>query len=203
MAEPNPQPEVVEAPAAQPAKGGGLMGPIVAAIIVVAGIAGVFNLMVVPALNPEPKKVPDELDSAHSDEGDSHGKSTGGEHAGDMKVPYELGDAILVNIRGKNNKVLSAKVGFLLKTTVEKDEEVKTVKEHLDKFKSMLVAETRGYFVGLAESDLNADEKVHRGRLKINLNMVFNKIRSYDGELGKHLKEDPVQEVYLPNFTHQ
>ena len=78
MAEPNPQPETAEAPAVQSAKGGGLMGPIVAAIIVVAGIAGVFNVMVVPALKPQPKTVPDELDAAHSDASDSHGESTAG-----------------------------------------------------------------------------------------------------------------------------
>ena len=51
MAEPNPQPAQEEAPP-QPVKvkGGGVMGPIVAAIIIVAGIAGIMKIMVLPVL---------------------------------------------------------------------------------------------------------------------------------------------------------
>ena len=55
MAEPNPQPEAEVTASAPPPKGGGIMGPIIAAIIVVAGIAAIFNLMVEPALNPKEK----------------------------------------------------------------------------------------------------------------------------------------------------
>ena len=51
MAETNPQPVQEAAPQAAPTKGGGsLMGPIVAAIILVAGIAGIFKFMVKGAL---------------------------------------------------------------------------------------------------------------------------------------------------------
>ena len=51
MAETNPQPVQEAAPQAAPNKGGGsLMGPIVAAIILVAGIAGIFEFMVKGAL---------------------------------------------------------------------------------------------------------------------------------------------------------
>ena len=51
MAETNPQPVQEAAPQAAPTKGGGsLMGPIVAAIILVAGIAGIFEFMVKGAL---------------------------------------------------------------------------------------------------------------------------------------------------------
>ena len=51
MAETNPQPVQEAAPQAAPTKGGGsLMGPIVAAIILVAGIAGIFEFMVKEAL---------------------------------------------------------------------------------------------------------------------------------------------------------
>ena len=51
MAEPNPQPVQEAAPQAAPTKGGGgLMGPIVGAIILVAGIAGIFEFMVKGAL---------------------------------------------------------------------------------------------------------------------------------------------------------
>ena len=99
--------------------------------------------------------------------------------------------------------MLSAKVGFLLKTTAHDDTGVQLMEEHLGKFKSMLVAEARGYLVELDENDLNVPEKVHRERLKTKLNIVFMKVRSYDHELTKLLKEDPVQEVFLPNFTHQ
>ena len=51
MAEPNSQPVQEAAPQAAPTKGGGgLMGPIVAAIILVVGIAGIFEFMVKGAL---------------------------------------------------------------------------------------------------------------------------------------------------------
>ena len=51
MAETSPQPVQEAAPQAAPTKGGGsLMGPIVAAIILVAGIAGIFEFMVKGAL---------------------------------------------------------------------------------------------------------------------------------------------------------
>ena len=206
MAEPNPQPEAEVAASAPPPKGGGIMGPIIAAIIVVAGIAGIFNFMVVPALDPA-KEVSTELgDDAHNKEDGGHGEPS---HHGDgesVKVPFELGEAILVNIKGDNNKVLSAKVGFLLRTKItgsHAEDEVKLMETHLTKFKSMLVAETRGYFVNLTETDLEAPEDVHRQQLKIKLKSVFQKVRGYDHELIKLLKEDPVEEVFLPYFTHQ
>ena len=50
MVEPNPQPVQEAAPAAPTKGGGGLMGPIVAAIILVVGIAGIFEFMVKGAL---------------------------------------------------------------------------------------------------------------------------------------------------------
>tara|TARA_B100000029_G_scaffold511238_1_gene604732 strand:+ start:117 stop:737 length:621 start_codon:yes stop_codon:yes gene_type:complete len=206
MAEPNPQPEAEAAPAAPPSKGGSIMGPIVAAIIIVAGIAGVFNFMVVPALKPPETKTPTDLtEDAHKADTGEHGDSHhGGAEA--AKVPFELGESILVNIKGENNKVLSAKVGFLLRTTIEGEkveDDVKLLETHLGKFKSMLVAATRGYFVELNENDLEVPEDVHRQQLKIKLKSTFFKIRSYDSELIRLLTKDPVEEVYLPYFTHQ
>ena len=64
MAETNPQPVQEAAPQAAPTKGGGsLMGPIVAAIILVAGIAGIFEFMVKGALKTNGAKTsfPDAL----------------------------------------------------------------------------------------------------------------------------------------------
>ena len=64
MAEPNPQPVQEAAPQTAPAKGGGgVMGPIVAAIIIVAGIAGIFEFMVKGALETTGEKTsfPDAL----------------------------------------------------------------------------------------------------------------------------------------------
>ena len=207
MAEPNPQPEAEAAPAAPSSKGGTIMGPIVAAIIIVAGIAGVFNFMVVPALEPRESKTPTDLTKdAHKADAGKHGDSHQGGAEAANKVPFELGESILVNIKGENNKVLSAKVGFLLKTTIKGEhveDDVKLLETHLNKFKSMLVAATRGYFVELNENDLEAPEDVHRQQLKIKLKSTFFKIRSYDHKLLELLTEDPVEEVYLPYFTHQ
>ena len=204
MAEPNPQPEAeVTASAPPPKRGGGIMGPIIAAIIIVAGIAGIFSYMVVPALNPEEKEVPTGLSGdGHHEEESSHGVDQGGSSK-NMKVPFELPESILVNIKGENNKVLSAKVGFLLKTTVRDDTKLKLMQDHLGKFNSMLVAAARSYFVDLDEDDLKVTEKVHRDLLKSKLNIVFMKVRSYDPELEKLLEGDPVEEVFLPYFTHQ
>ena len=64
MAETKPQPVQEAAPQAAPTKGGGsLMGPIVAAIILVVGIAGIFEFMVKGALEPTGAKTsfPDAL----------------------------------------------------------------------------------------------------------------------------------------------
>ena len=64
MAETNPQPVQETAPQAAPSKGGGsLMGLIVAAIILVVGIAGIFEFMVKGALEPTGAKTsfPDAL----------------------------------------------------------------------------------------------------------------------------------------------
>lgn len=203
MAEPNPQPEAEVTASAPPPKGGGIMGPIIAAIIIVAGIAGIFSYMVVPALNPEEKEVSTELSGeGHHEEESSHGTDQGGSSK-NMKVPFELPESILVNIKGENNKVLSAKVGFLLKTTVNDDTELKLMQDQLGKFNSMLVAAARSYFVDLDEDDLDVAEKVHRDLLKSKLNIVFMKVRSYDLKLEKLLEGDPVEEVFLPYFTHQ
>ena len=203
MAEPNPQPEAEVTASAPPPKGGGIMGPIIAAIIIVAGIAGIFSYMVVPALNPEEKEVSTELSGeGHHEEESSHVTDQGGSSK-NMKVPFELPESILVNIKGENNKVLSAKVGFLLKTTVNDDTELKLMQDQLGKFNSMLVAAARSYFVDLDEDDLDVAEKVHRDLLKSKLNIVFMKVRSYDPKLEKLLEGDPVEEVFLPYFTHQ
>ena len=63
MAEPNPQPAQEEATPQQPVKvkGGGVMGPIVAAIIIVAGIAGIMKIMVLPVLEDKKTSVSPEL----------------------------------------------------------------------------------------------------------------------------------------------
>lgn len=203
MAKPNPQPEVEVTASAPPPKSGGIMGPIIAAIIIVAGIAGIFSYMVVPALNPEEKEVPTGLSGDGQDEEESSNGADQDGSSKNMKVPFELPESILVNIKGENKKVLSAKVGFLLKTTVDDPKQVKLMQDHLGKFNSMLVAAARSYFIGLDEDDLIAPEKVHQDQLKSKLNIVFMKVRSYDPELGKLLESDPVEVVYLPYFTHQ
>ena len=205
MAEPNPQPEAEATVSAPPQKGGGMMGPIIAAIIIVAGIAGVFKLLVVPALRPLPAETPGDLKDAHADKKEAHDDSHQSSAEG-TKVPFELGESILVNIKGENNKVLSAKVGFLLRTTIKgehPEEGTKKLVDNLDKFKSMLVAATRSYFVKLTEDDLESPEDVHKQQLKIKLKSTFLKVRSYNHELYNLLKDDPVEEVYLPYFTHQ
>ena len=64
MAETNPQPVQEAAPQAAPSKiGSGLMGPIVAAIILVVGIAGIFEFMVKGSLKTSSAKTsfPDAL----------------------------------------------------------------------------------------------------------------------------------------------
>ena len=209
MAEPNPQPEaeVVTAASAPPPKGGGIMGPIIAAIIIVAGIAGIFSYMVVPALNPEKKEVPTGLSGEGDKEGGSHGTDPSGDETM-MKIPYELPGSILVNIKGENNKVLSAKVGFLLKTKVHEEKKEKELQIILGKFNSLLTAAVRSYFVSLDEESLTNPEEMHKNQLKAKLNVVFAKLRSYGhgkekGKLVDLLMGDPVEEVYLPYFTHQ
>jgi hypothetical protein len=55
---------------------------------------------------------------------------------------------------------------------------------------------------------LTNPEEMHKNQLKAKLNVVFAKLRSYGhgkekGTLVDLLMGDPVEEVYLPYFTHQ
>ena len=136
---------------------------------------------------------------------------------------FWLSDALcsLLNLRPTTRIVLSfrgvvvvaSQQGLLLiadsnqlqppQDAVNDDTKLKLMQDHLGKFNSMLVAAARSYFVDLDEDDLNVTEKVHRDLLKSKLNIVFMKVRSYDPKLEDLLEGDPVEEVFLPYFTHQ
>jgi len=206
MAEPNPQPVQEASPQTAPAKGGGgVMGPIVAAIIIVAGIAGIFEFMVKGALETG-AKTPEGL-SAEQKPGGGGGDSSVTEGVDTSKTPYDLGEPILVNIKGENNMVLSAKVGFILKYTKSNKENVReNLLKKIDEFKPMLVDAARGYLNQISEADLD-NEEVHKMYLKRALNRKFGPIRKSvldDKDLGEGiLPSEPVDVIILPSFTAQ
>ena len=207
MAEPNPQPVQEAVPQAAPAKGGGgVMGPIVAAIIVVAGIAGIFIFLVKPALRPPEAKTPSEL-NAQQKQGGGGGDSSVKEGGG-LKTPYDLGEPILVNIQGDNNKVLSAKVGFIINyNNVDKEPDLREkLIAKITENRTILVDAARVYLTSIKEEDLR-NEEVHKMYLKRALNNSFTIIRESvenDKELGPGiLQSEPIYKVLLPSFTAQ
>ena len=206
MAEPNPQPVQEAAPQAAPAKGGGgVMGPIVAAIIIVAGIAGIFEFMVKGALTAPGVTTSPELSAEQKPGGGGDGSVAEGVDT--YQTPYDLGEPILVNIKGENNLVLSAKVGFILNTKAKKKETRSKLLEKIDEFKPMLVDAARAYLSKISEADWD-NEEVHKMFLQKALNRKFGAIRKNvesDGELGGKgiLPNEPVDSILLPSFTAQ
>ena len=207
MAEPNPQPAQEVATPQQPVKvkGGGVMGPIVAAIIIVAGIAGIMKIMVMPVL----EKKGTYLNEGLSGDGGA-GKQDKDESSQASKTntrlwPFDLGEPILVNIEGEGGKVLSAKVGYMLKTTGEMEDEDKTLLENaVGKFQPLLRDGVREYLTTIQEDDLER-VLIHKEQLKRKLNARFNDTIRYSGEekIDKLINANPVERVLLPSFTAQ
>ena len=207
MAEPNPQPAQEEATPQQPVKvkGGGVMGPIVAAIIIVAGIAGIMKIMVLPVL----EKKGTYLNEGVSGDG-AAGKQDKDESSQASKTntrlwPFDLGEPILVNIEGEGGKVLSAKVGYMLKTTGEmEDEDTKLLENAVGKFQPLLRDGVREYLTTIQEDDLER-VLIHKEQLKRKLNARFNDTIRYSGEekIDKLINANPVERVLLPSFTAQ
>ena len=113
MAEPNPQPDQEEAtPQPVKVKGGGVMGPIVAAIIIVAGIAGIMKIMVLPVLENKKTSVSPELSGDGVDGKQANDKGSQESSTIERSITFDLGEPILVNIEGNSGKVLSAKVAM-------------------------------------------------------------------------------------------
>ena len=204
MAEPNPQP-VQEESAPQPVqvKGGGVMGPIVAAIIIVAGIAGIVRVMVVPALKDDGAKLPTEVSAKGNGGAAKGGESTTGDASSNLTL-YDLGEPILVNIKGESGKVLSAKVSFMIKTSgsVLEGDPKTLLNTKVNDFKPMLVDAARNYLARIKEDDLELEE-FHKSELKRRLNEKFETIRKSGGGIDEIINQNPVQYVLLPSFTAQ
>lgn len=204
MAEPNPQP-VQEESAQQPVqvKGGGVMGPIVAAIIIVAGIAGIVKMMVIPALKDDGAKLPTEVSAKGNGGAAKGGESTTGDASSNLTL-YDLGEPILVNIKGESGKVLSAKVSFMIKTSgsVLEGDPKTLLDTKVNDFKPMLVDAARNYLARIKEDDLELEE-FHKSELKRRLNEKFETIRKSGGGIDEIINQNPVQYVLLPSFTAQ
>ena len=204
MAEPNPQPDQEEAPP-QPVKvkGGGVMGPIVAAIIIVAGIAGIMKIMVLPVLEDKKTSVSPELSGDGADGKQANDKGSQESSTIERSITFDLGEPILVNIEGNSGKVLSAKVGYLLKTGDLKEDDVKLLKTAVEEFKPLLRDGVRGYLTSIDEDDLKLVE-LHKQQLQRRMNGQFDTIRSGGDEKIKELiNANPVERVLLPSFTAQ
>ena len=205
MAEPNPQPDQEEAPP-QPVKvkGGGVMGPIVAAIIIVAGIAGIMKIMVLPVLEDKKTSVSPELSGDGADGKQANDK--GGQESSTIErsITFDLGEPILVNIEGNSGKVLSAKVGYLLKTGDLKEEDVKLLKTAVEEFKPLLRDGVRGYLTSIQEDELEL-VTVHKEQLRRRMNDEFDTIRnrSREPKIKEFINSNPVERVLLPSFTAQ
>ena len=181
------------------------MGPIVAAIIIVAGIAGIMKIMVLPVL----EKKGTYLNEGVSGDG-AAGKQDKDESSQASKTntrlwPFDLGEPILVNIEGEGGKVLSAKVGYMLKTTGEmEDEDTKLLENAVGKFQPLLRDGVREYLTTIQEDDLER-VLIHKEQLKRKLNARFNDTIRYSGEekIDKLINANPVERVLLPSFTAQ
>lgn len=205
MAEPNPQPAQEEAPP-QPVKvkGGGVMGPIVAAIIIVAGIAGIMKIMVLPVLEDKKTSVSPELSGDGVDGKQANDKGSQESSTIERSITFDLGEPILVNIEGNSGKVLSAKVGYLLKTGDLKEEDVKLLKTAVEEFKPLLRDGVRGYLTSIQEDELEL-VTVHKEQLRRRMNDEFDTIRnrSREPKIKEFINSNPVERVLLPSFTAQ
>ena len=205
MAEPNPQPDQVEAPP-QPVKvkGGGVMGPIVAAIIIVAGIAGIMKIMVLPVLENKKTSVSTELSGDGVDGKQANDKGSQESSTIERSITFDLGEPILVNIEGNSGKVLSAKVGYLLKTGNLEDDQVKLLKAAVEEFKPLLRDGVRGYLTSIQEDELEL-VTVHKEQLRRRMNDEFDTIRnrSREPKIKEFINSNPVERVLLPSFTAQ
>ena len=205
MAEPNPQPDQEEAPP-QPVKvkGGGVMGPIVAAIIIVAGIAGIMKIMVLPVLEDKKTSVSPELSGDGVDGKQANDKGSQESSTIERSITFDLGEPILVNIEGNSGKVLSAKVGYLLKTGNLEDDQVKLLKAAVEEFKPLLRDGVRGYLTSIQEDELEL-VTVHKEQLRRRMNDEFDTIRnrSREPKIKEFINSNPVERVLLPSFTAQ
>ena len=204
MAEPNPQPDQEEAtPQPVKVKGGGVMGPIVAAIIIVAGIAGIMKIMVLPVLEDKKTSVSPELSGDGVDGKQANDKGSQDSTTTTRLTPFDLGEPILVNIEGESGKVLSAKVGYMLKTGDLSEDDEPVLKEAVDKFNPLLRDAVRSYLTSIDEDDLKLVE-LHKQQLQRRMNGQFDTIRSGGDEKIKELiNANPVERVLLPSFTAQ
>ena len=204
MAEPNPQPVQEEAtPQPVQVKGGGVMGPIVAAIIIVAGIAGIMKMMVLPELKKTGTSVSGELSGDGVEGKQEKDKGSQDSTTTTRLTPFDLGEPILVNIEGESGKVLSAKVGYMLKTGKLSDEDEPVLKAAVDKFNPLLRDAVRSYLTSIDEDDLKLVE-LHKQQLQRRMNGQFDTIRSgVDEEIQKLINVNPVERVLLPSFTAQ
>ena len=69
-------------------------------------------------------------------------------------IAFDLGEPILVNIE-ESGKVLSAKVGYLLKTGDLEEDEVTQLKTAVEKFKPLLRDGVRGYLTSIRRMSWN------------------------------------------------
>jgi len=206
MAEPNPQPVQEEAnPQPVQVKGGGVMGPIVAAIIIVAGIAGIMKIMILPVLEKKGTYLNEGVSGDGVDGKQDKDESSQVSQTNTRLWPFDLGEPILVNIEGEGGKVLSAKVGYMLKTTGEIVEaDTKLLENAVGKFQPLLRDAVREYLTTIQEDDLER-VLVHKEQLKRKLNAQFNDTIRYSGEekIDKLINANPVERVLLPSFTAQ
>ena len=205
MAEPNPQPDQKEAtPQPVKVKGGGVMGPIVAAIIIVAGIAGIMKIMVLPVLEDKKTSVSPELSGDGADGRQANDKGSQESSTIERSITFDLGEPILVNIEGNSGKVLSAKVGYLLKTGDLKEDQVKLLKAAVEEFKPLLRDGVRGYLTSIQEDELEL-VTVHKEQLRRRMNDEFDTIRnrSREPKIKEFINSNPVERVLLPSFTAQ
>ena len=118
-------------------------------------------------------------------------------------TPFDLGEPILVNIEGESGKVLSAKVGYMLKTGKLSKEDEPVLKAAVDKFNPLLRDAVRSYLTSIDEDDLKLVE-LHKQQLQRRMNGQFDTIRSGGGEdIQKLINANPVERVLLPSFTAQ
>ena len=205
MAEPNPQPAQEEAtPQPVKVKGGGVMGPIVAAIIIVAGIAGIMKIMVLPVLENKKTSVSSELSGDGLDGKQANDKGSQESSTIERSITFDLGEPILVNIEGNSGKVLSAKVGYLLKTGDLEEDEVTQLKTAVEEFKPLLRDGVRGYLTSIQEDELEL-VTVHKEQLRRRMNDEFDTIRnrSREPKIKEFINSNPVERVLLPSFTAQ
>ena len=168
------------------------MGPIISALIIVGGTAGIAKFMVLPALHAPTQHG----EEAHGD-AEAEGAEAPEATSSTMKTfLYPLEQNVLVNIAGTSGKkYLSARISLNVYHR-NVDTEVLHFKTNITQYTSLLVDRASAELSQASMNELNQPgyQSIVKGALRVQFNALLSPLVD---------RPDPVKEVLLPQFVTQ